>query len=163
MDSVLKAGYLDGFDKAYLEMLGFCYLPRAHLSTSVDERIRIHCCCESGRFLSNPVSKHRVKTFDITKADDFTNGDRVKNVTATIRGPGCVFFDSSPCTGETTWQRLQLELAKCNGWEQTIVKLIKHWDLHWRLWKNCEKVIKHFRKAAATVMPEWPRFGEYWQ
>ena len=44
-----------------------------------------------------------------------------------------------------------------------IVRLIDHWDLHWRLWGSFEKVVKHCRVVGATVMLQWPRFCDYWQ
>ena len=43
------------------------------------------------------------------------------------------------------------------------MRLIDHWDLHWRLWESFEKVVKHCRAVGATVMLEWPRFCDYWQ
>ena len=43
------------------------------------------------------------------------------------------------------------------------MRLIDHWDLHWRLWESFEKVVKHCWAVGATVMLEWPRFCDYWQ
>ena len=53
--------------------------------------------------------------------------------------------------------------ANRKGWESTIVRLISHWDLRWRLWEVSKKVVKHCRVVGATVMLEWPRFCDYWQ
>ena len=79
-----------------------------------------------------------------------------------LRGPGDVLFYSSPCTGGSTWQRLNLALAKRKHWDNTIVRIIYHRDLHWKLWERFEQVVKHCRQAGATVLLEWPRFREYW-
>ena len=67
-----------------------------------------------------------------------------------------------PCTGGSTWQRSKLELATRNGKANALVRLIDHWDLHWRLWESFEQVVKHCRKVGATVLLEWLRFCEYW-
>ena len=104
-----------------------------------------------------------MKITDITKEDDFTNVNTVKYVIRKIKFPGDIFFYCSPCTGGSTWQRLNLELAKRKGWNNTIVKLIDHWDLHRKLWESFEQVAKHCRTVGATVLLEWPRFCSYWQ
>jgi len=57
---------------------------------------------------------------------------------------------------------LNPELAKRKGWNNTIVKLINHCDLHWKLWESFEQVVKHCRRVGATVLIEWPRFCSYW-
>ena len=64
--------------------------------------------------------------------------------------------------GGSTWQRLNVELDQRRNWENTIVKLKDHWDLHWKVWDRFEQVAKHCRKVGATVLLEWPRFCEYW-
>ena len=56
-----------------------------------------------------------------------------------------------------------MELAKRKNWEDTIVKLIDHWDLHWKVWEHFEQVAKHRRRVGATVPVEGPCFCEYWQ
>ena len=123
----------------------------------------MHCCCETGNLLSRPTEGKDMKIVDIMKEDDFTNANTVKGVIRQIRGPGDIFFYCSPCTGGSTWQRLNLELAKRKGWNNTIVKIIDHWDLHWRLWDSFEQVVKHRRRVGATVLLDWPRFCAYWQ
>ena len=87
----------------------------------------------------------------------------MKYVIKKIKGLGDIFFYCSPCTGGSTWQRLNLELAKRKDWNNTIVKLIDHWDLHWKRWERFEQVVKHCRKVGATVFLELPRFCAYWQ
>ncbi len=104
-----------------------------------------------------------MKIIDIVKEDDFTKSSTVQRIIQQIRGLGDIFFYCSPCTGGSTWQRLNLELAKRKGWNKTIVKIIDHWNLHWRLWESFEQVVKHCRKVGATVLLEWPRYCSYWQ
>ena len=87
----------------------------------------------------------------------------MKEIIRNIKGKGDIFLYCSPCTGGSTWQRLNLELAKRKGWNSNIVKLIDHWDLHWNLWESFEQVVKHCGKVGATVLLEWPRFCSYWQ
>ena len=55
--------------------------------------------------------------------------------------------------------RANLATLKLRSGENTIVTLIDHWDLHWKLWERFEQVVKHCRKVGATVILEWPRFA----
>ena len=82
---------------------------------------------KKGNLLSRPTEGKDMKIVDITKGDDFTSANTVKDVIRQIRGPGDIFFYCSPCTGGSTWQRLNLELAKRKGWNNPIVKIIDHW------------------------------------
>ena len=154
---------IDGFDREYLEMLGFVLQRKACQSAPADEKSFIHCCCEDGSLLSSPVKRTRTKIVDITKETDVTNRHTVNDVIRIIKGPGDISFYCSPCTRGSAWQKLNLDRAKRRGLESMVVHLIDHWDLHWRLWGNFEKVVKHCRVVGATVMLEWPRFCDYWQ
>ena len=82
----------------------------------------------------------------------------MKEIIQSIKGRGDVFFYCSPCTGGSTWQRLNLELDKRTGWEKTIVNLIDNWDFHWKLWERVEQVVRHCLADGATLLLEWPRF-----
>ena len=68
-----------------------------------------------------------MKITDITKEDGFTNVSTVKAIIKKIKGPGDIFFYCSPCIGGSTWQRLNLELAKRKGWNNTILKTHQPW------------------------------------
>ena len=95
------------------------------------------------------------------RSKTFTTPKTVTDIIKQKQGLGDVFFYCSPCTGGSTWQQLNLELAKRKGYEGMFVKLIDHWDLHWRLWTAFELVVSHCREVGATVLLEWPRFCEY--
>ena len=84
--------------------------------SSDDKVIFIHCCCDKGNLLSRPTEGQDMKIIDIMKEDDFTKASTAKGVIKHIRGPGDIFFYSSPCTGGSIWQRLNLELANRKGW-----------------------------------------------
>ena len=154
---------VDGFDREYLEILGFVLERKTCQSVPADEKSVINCCCENGSLLSNPVGLTHMRIVDMTKETDFTDQRTVNDIICKLRGPGDILFYCSPCTGGSTWQRLKLDLAKRNGWESTIVILIDDWVLHWRLWEIFENVVKHCRVVGGTVMLEWPRFCDYWQ
>eukprot|EP00969_Alexandrium_andersonii_P105743 4664292-Alexandrium_andersonii.AAC.1 len=49
---------------------------------------------------------------DITKHEDFTDASTVAVTMRGIRGAGDVFFYSSPCTGGSSWQRINTEHAR---------------------------------------------------
>ena len=80
-----------------------------------------------------------MKIVDITQETYFTNQCTVNGVIRKLKGLGDILCYCSPCTGGSAWQKLNLDLAKRKGWESTIVRLIDHWDLHWRLWGSFEK------------------------
>ena len=40
------ADQIDGYDEAYLRMLGFVLGTAVYLSVKTDERYFVHCCCE---------------------------------------------------------------------------------------------------------------------
>ncbi|MFM7978861.1 MAG: hypothetical protein ACKPKO_06055, partial [Candidatus Fonsibacter sp.] len=112
--------------------------------------------------LSRPVRLRGIRTIDVTKEKDFTNEQTINNIIRNLRGPGDVFFYCSPCTGGSAWQNLNVELAKRIGWKHTMVRLVYHWDLHWRLWNSFERVAKHCHDVGATVLLEWPIFCTFW-
>ena len=76
---------------------------------------------------------------------------------------GDMFFFCSPCTGGSVWQRLNLSNALQDGRTATVVKLVGHWDLHWRLWANFERVALHCKRVGAACVLEWPAYCEYWE
>ena len=114
-------------------MLGFILNGKTNQSVPADEKSFIHCCCESGSLLPNPIIQTSMKVIDKSKEREFTDKSTADDIMRSIKGLGDVFFDCCPCAGGSTWQRLDLELAKRNGWENAIIRLIDHWDLHWRL------------------------------
>ena len=144
-------------------MLGFGLSGKTNQSVPADEKYCIHCCCVNGSLLSNPISGTSMKVIDQTKERYFTDKSTANDIVRNIKGLGDVCFYCSLCAGGSTWQRFNLELAKRSGWEYMVVLFIDHWDLHWRLWANFEKVVKHCRTVGATVLREWPRFCDYWQ
>eukprot|EP00975_Prorocentrum_lima_P047740 9981925-Prorocentrum_lima.AAC.1 len=80
-----------------------------------------------------------------------------------IKGAGDVLFYSSPCTGGSSWQRINTEHARrvqCMSFAQ---KLVDHYDLHWKLWVGFERVARHCHAVGATVFLEWPRHCAYWR
>ena len=80
-----------------------------------------------------------MKIVAVTKETGFTDQRTIGNVIRKLKGLGDILFYCSPCTGGSAWQKLNMDVAKCKGWESTIVRLIDHWDLHWRLWESFEK------------------------
>ncbi|MFM7986598.1 MAG: hypothetical protein ACKPKO_45515, partial [Candidatus Fonsibacter sp.] len=108
------------------------------------------------------MSDDRVTIIAVTAAYEFTKERTVKHVLRSIRTAADVFCYCSPCFGSSSWQRLNLELARKKGWKHTVVSMIGHWDLHWRLWNGFERVVRHCAKIGATVLLEWPRYCAYW-
>ena len=95
---------IDGLDKAYIDMLGLCLkdrlvsrfrLTRSHLSI-VSVKTVVYCQTQ----LDEP-------TFvDVTQEKDCTNKSTAVGIIRKLKGPGDVCFYCSPCTGGSSWQRL---------------------------------------------------------
>ena len=96
---------IDGHDREYLHMLGFVLGTVVAQSVKTDERYVVHCCCEKGSLLSNPVNSTNVETHDVTKSQDFTDPKTAQDIIRQLRGPGDVSFTVRPAQG-STWQRL---------------------------------------------------------
>ena len=50
-----KEDKLDGYDREYWRQLGFTLGADGIQSASTDEKSLMHCCCEEGSLLSNPI------------------------------------------------------------------------------------------------------------
>ena len=61
------------------------------------------------------------------------------------------------------WQHLNIHLAAKRGWQSTVVRLMDHWDLHWRLWSGFMVIAEHCKRVNAAVILEWPKNCEYWK
>ena len=59
-----------------------CFNPTTTIRepASVDETYFIHCCCEDGSLLLNPVGGTRLKIVDVTTETDFTDQSTVNDV-----------------------------------------------------------------------------------
>ena len=43
-----------------------------------------------------------------------------------------------------------------------MIRLLGHWDLHWRLWSGFKVAAEHCTSVEAAVILEWRRGCEYW-
>ena len=148
-------------DRDYMQQLVFP-LGKEDFQSASTEQYFILCCCEAGSLLSNPTKGLKMNFMDTTEEHDFCRPNTVDIVIKKIRCVGDVFFYCSPCTGGSSLQRLNLEVAKREGRHDTIVKIIDHWDLRWRLWESFETVVRHCKRVGATVLIQRPRFCSYW-
>ena len=122
-------------------------------------RTFVHACCETGSLLSRPtVSSIGCKMVDITKEDDFTDKHGTDMAIKGIIGPRDTLFFSSPCTGGSPWQRINL----LRGGDRMLVKLKGHWKLFKQLWASFEIVAAHAISVGARIFVEWPRGCAYW-
>ena len=99
---------------------------------------------------------------EIPQEEDFRCGDTVRRVISAMNGPGDLFVYCSPCCGGSPWQRLNLHLAVKKGWQSTMIRLLGHWDLHWRLWSGFKVAAEHCTSVGAAVIVDWPRGCECW-
>ena len=77
-----------GFYREFLEMLGFVLQRKVCQSVPADEKSFIHCCCEDGSLLSNPIGGTHMKIVDVTKETDFTDQRTVGDIIRKLRGFG---------------------------------------------------------------------------
>ena len=75
-----------------------------------------------------------------------------------IRGPRDVLWNSSPCTGGSAIQ--QLNIAQWG--ERALKKIAEHYKLFKKLWVAFEGVAEHAISFGAAVVVEWPRYCRYW-
>ena len=161
--SAVKA--LDLYDINSLERMGCTYQwdhPTRLAAPAANTAWFIHCCCEPGSKLSSRASKD-FEVLDVTKEDDFTRPSTVRRIKAQITQPGDAFYYSSPCTGGSSWQNLNLKRSTAAGCDRIVLKLASHFDLHWRLWAGFEDIVQHCARRGAAVVWEWPRFCTYWK
>ena len=95
---------------------------------------------------------------DITKEDDFTAAAGIDRAIQNIKGPRDSLFFSSPCTGGSPWQRINL----LRGGDRMLVRLKGHWKLFKQLRASFEKVAIHAMSVGARIFVEWPRGCAYW-
>ena len=43
-----------------------------------------------------------------------------------------------------------------------MIRLIGHWDLHWRLWSGFTVIAERCKRVNAAAILEWPKNCEYW-
>eukprot|EP00974_Lingulodinium_polyedra_P001651 155771-Lingulodinium_polyedra.AAC.1 len=65
-------------------------------------------------------------------------------------------FYSSPCTGGSPRQRMNVARAARNGCSQFTLRMSQHLSLHKRLWRNFVMVVEKCAKVGAAVFIEWP-------
>ena len=130
-----------------------------------NRHVLVHCCCERGNLLSNPVEQRfgeKLRFLNITKEVDFLTKQALQRVLSSITGPGDMFFYCSPCTGGSMWQNFNLVKALLRGSYATVLKIADHWDLHWRLWAHFVIVARHCAAVGAACVVEWPADCAYW-
>ena len=92
--------------------------------------------------------KHKlVNVVEITQEEDFRIDKTVVDVIALFHGPGDMFFLLLSMLWGLPWQRLNTNLVAKRGWQSAMVKLLDHWDLHWRLWLVFTKVVEHCKRV----------------
>ena len=92
-------------------MLGFAKKTVVRQSVPADERSFSHCCCEKGNLLFNPVDNTKMNIVDASKEHDFADPKTVDSIIRRLKGLGDVCFYCTPCSGGSTWQRLNIKLA----------------------------------------------------
>ena len=87
---------------------------------------------------------------NITEIDDFTSREGIEKAKAGIQSALDALFNSSPCTGGSTLQFLNIA-----QWGESAIKKIKgHYKLFRKLWAAFEEVAEHaIALGAASNVP----------
>ena len=121
-----------------------------------------HCCeplNERINFLSTPTEHtHGCRFVNITVDEDFTTSDGVQLAIDGLRGPRDALWFAPPCTGESSWQRLNIVRHP-----HLLPKLEADRELFKRLFKSFRRVAVHALTVGAQVYMELPRYCEYWK
>ena len=85
----------------------------------------VQTCCEPDNVLNQPNPANAdVKMIHITKEDDFTSAKGITKTKLVIRGPCDVLWNSSPCTGGSAIQ--QLNIAQWG--DRALRKIAEHYS-----------------------------------
>ena len=96
---------------------------------------------------------------NITEIDGFTSREGIEKAKAGIQSALDALFNSSPCTGGSTLQFLNIA-----QWGESAIKKMKgHYKLFRKLWAAFEEVAEHAIALGAAVFIEWPRYNRYWK
>ena len=72
-------------------------------------RTLVQACCERINFLSTPTEHTlRCRFVNITVDEDFTTSDGIQLAIEGLKGPRDALWFAPPCTGESSWQRLNI-------------------------------------------------------
>jgi len=110
-------------------------------------RILVQACCERAHRLSMRT-KHTTGCgfVNITQDEGFATPEGVQLACAGLRGPEDAVWLAPPCTGESSWQRLNIVRHP-----HLLDKLQKDRGLFLRLFRPFRKVVKHTRRVGAQV------------
>ena len=115
----------DDASQAQLRDYGF------KIHNAAPARNLVQTCCEPDNVLNQPnPANSDVKMINITKEDDFTSAKGIAKAKLGIRGPRDVLWNSSPCTGGSAIQ--QLNIAQWG--DRALKKIAEHYKLFRKLW-----------------------------
>ena len=93
-----------------------------------------------------------------TEEEDFTSKRGVDIAIDALRGPRDAIWLAPPCTGESSWQRLNE--ARHPG---LLPKLQADRALFLHLFKSFKTVVRHALQVSAQIFMELPRGCGYWK
>ena len=123
------------------------------------DRVLVEACCEPNSKLSKATRWSKgCEVIPITEKIDFGSAEGIQHAISNIKGPKDWLWYSSPCTGGSLWQRINVLKGGA-----TEIKIRYHCKLMKRLWKAFEVVASHALSVGARVFIEWPRGCSYWK
>ena len=123
------------------------------------QRTLVQACCERISLLSTPTALTKGCRFvNITEEEDFTSRKGAQIAIDALRGPRDAIWFAPPCTGESTWQRLNIVRHP-----NLLPKLQADRALFIRLFKSFKLVVRNAMAVKAQVLMELPRYCGYWK
>ncbi len=121
-------------------------------------RVFVHACCEPNSLLSRRRAENeRCMLYDVTYDENLNDERTLEKIMHLVQGSADAIWFSPPCTGGSSWQRLNKDLGP-----DTVHKIESHQRLFRQLWRSFVKVAEHAISKGAQVYMELPRYCVYW-
>ena len=123
----------------------------------VDRQI-VEFCCGNNSILGTPSKQSRgCGSIRITQQIDARSAEGIQMALKAVETPNTLLWAAMPCTGGSTWQRLNIK-------RRGVAKKIRaHIRLFNQLFIVFKRVATHALKHNNHVAIEWPRHCSYWK
>ena len=117
-----------------------------------------YCCSPESALGRSTMHTNGCIRIRLTENDDMTTEFGLKKAILSVsKNPHCHLWAAIPCTGGSTWQRINRLLP---GGE---ARVKRHIALFNKLWHNFEIVAEACMNKGGHVSIEWPRACDYWK
>ena len=127
-------------------------------STNTNRVLHEWCCSPTSLISSGCASDSKGCACQrTTEAEDGTTQSAVKRACCFLSRANSLLWSSMPCTGGSSWQRINVKLP--GGY----ARLQRHQRLFNKLWHRFEEVARYTHQKGNHVAIEWPKGCSYWK